>query len=289
MKIFTTSFRVRQSDLDSFNHVNHAEYANFLQETAIQVTANAGFTPEWYQSHGTGWFMRKLEIRYFQQARYGDELEAQTWLSRFQRSIAQREYLLTRKADGAKVVRGRALWIYVNLETQKPVRFAPEMLEKLQTIYEPPEDLGIRVTKPIPTENAFRYISRRRVEVRELDAWQHVNHVVYLKWIEQAYFDALRTAGHPVSETRNQNWFAFQGGHEIEYFAPAFDNDEIEIHSWVSEMGKVRGAWTHEIYHVATKKLLARDYSLGIFVNDQGKLIPPPKQFIADVMRGGKQ
>lgn len=282
-------FRVLQSEVDSFNHLNHAEYANYMQEAAIRVTSSFGFTPEWYLANGTGWFMRKLEIRYFAQARYGDEIEAVTWLSRFRRSIANREYLLTRVSDGAKVARGRAMWIYVNRETQKPIKFPPEMNEKLLATNEPLEDLGIRVPKPAPTENSFRYISRRRVQVREIDTWHHVNHVVYLKWIEQAYFDALRFAGHPVSETRKQGWFAFQGGHEIEYFAPAFDNDEIEIHSRIFEMGKVRGAWMHEIYNAETKQLLARDYSLGIFVDEKGKLISPPKKFIEDMLRGDKK
>ena len=107
-----------------------------------------------------------------------------------------------------------------------------------------------------------------------------------MNWIEQAYFDALRTAGHPIELERKAGWWALQGGHEIEYFEPAFDNDEIEIISWVCEMGKVRGSWIHEIYNANTKRLLARDYSLGIFVNQNGRLIAPPQNFIDDVLRG---
>jgi acyl-CoA thioesterase FadM len=67
---------------------------------------------------------------------------------------------------------------------------------------------------------------------------------------------------------------------------PRRDNDEIEIASWICEVGKVRGAWTHEIYESRKKALLARDYSLGIFVNSQGKPTAAPRSLIDDVLRG---
>ena len=77
-----------------------------------------------------------------------------------------------------------------------------------------------------------------------------------------------------------------QGGHDLELFSPAGDNDPIEVVSWVCEMGRVRGAWTHEVYHAGTGRLLARDYSLGVFVNRQGKPTPLPRSVIEDVLRG---
>jgi acyl-CoA thioester hydrolase len=286
--IYKTAIRVRQSDIDSFNHVNHAVYANYLQEAAIENSAERGFTHEWYLSHNSVWVIRKLSIRYYQQARYRDELEISTWISDFRRISSHREYLITRISDGAKVVRARAKWVYVNRETFQPLRIPQEFLDS----YEPTnlkEDLGIRVPKPEFTENAFRYITRRRVQMRELDGLRHVNNVTYLQWVEQAYFDALRSGGHPVENWRKEGVFAFQGGHEMEYFESAFDNEEIEIRSWICELGRVCGAWTHEIYNATTKKLLARDYSLGVFVDERGKLTATPQKFVSDILAGGKQ
>jgi hypothetical protein len=48
----------------------------------------------------------------------------------------------------------------------------------------------------------------------------------------------------------------------------------------------VRGAWTHDIHCVNREKLLAREYSLGIFVGRDGKPISPPQQSVEDVIRG---
>jgi YbgC/YbaW family acyl-CoA thioester hydrolase len=124
------------------------------------------------------------------------------------------------------------------------------------------------------------------VQSYELDAKERVHHTVFLNWTEQAYSNAIRTAGHPLEQLRAGDWVVFLGGHDVEYFDAARDNDEIEIVSWICEVGKVRAAWTHEIYQAETMTLLARDYSLGVFVNRQGKPMAAPPSVIDDILRG---
>jgi acyl-CoA thioester hydrolase len=277
---------VRHYELDSFGHVNNAVYVNYMQEAAIEASADAGFGPRWYREQGTNWVIRKLAIRYLLPALYKDELEVKTWISEVRRATCTREYLITRTSDAARIARARVQWVYLDSNTGKLVRLPAEIAERFAPTNEVEEDLGIHIQKAQKTENAFRYRTRRRVQTFELDTLQHVNHAVYLNWIEQAYFDALRTAGHAVERTTPRTWLALQGGHDIEYFEPAFDNEEIEVTSWVCELGRVRGAWTHEIHSLDRGRLLAREYSLGIFVNDAGKPVTPPPQVISEIVRG---
>ncbi len=279
---------MRQYELDSFGHVNNAVYVNYMQEAAIEASADAGFGPAWYMERSTSWVIRKLSVRYLLPARYKDELEIETWVSNVRRATSTREYVITRTEDGARVVRARAQWVYLNSNTGQVSRLPPEIAERFVPTNEH-EELGIRLQNPQPTTDAYCYQSLRRVQTYELDMLGHVNHAVYLNWVEQAYFDALRAAGHAIEQTRREGWLVVQGGHDIEYFEPAFDNDEIEITSWVCELGRVRGAWTHEIRSLNREgRLLAREYSLGIFVNEAGKPIPAPTQVINDVVRGPK-
>ena len=285
MRQYSRRFRVRHYELDSFGHVNNAVYVHYMQEAAIEASADAGFGPGWYLERGTGWVIRQLSIRYYLPASYNDELEVKTWISEVRRASSTREYIITRRRDASRVARARAGWVYLDLKTGQPTRLPDEF----SSVFEPTgemEDLAIRLPKARQTDDAYRYHSRRRVQTFELYTARRVNHALYLNWIEQAYFDALRAAGHPIERTRRDGWLALQGGHEINYFEPAFDNDEIEIVSWICEMGKVRGAWTHEIYCVSRKKLLAREYSLGIFVNLDGKPVSAPWQAVEDVLRG---
>lgn len=285
MRQYTRRFRVRHYELDSFGHVNNAVYVNYMQEAAIEASTDAGFSPEWYGEQGTNWVIRRLCVRYLLPARYNDELEVTTWISEVRRATATREYMITRGGDRARIARARAQWVYLNSSTGRLSRIPPEIAAEFAPTGEE-EELGIRIQKAEKTEEAFRYRTRRRVQTFELDILQHVNHAVYLNWIEQAYFDALRAAGHPVEATRREGWLALQGGHDIEYFEPAFDNEEIEVTSWVCEVGRVRGAWTHEIHSVDRKRLLAREYSLGIFVNEEGRPVNAPMHVIDDVLRG---
>jgi acyl-CoA thioester hydrolase len=285
MRDYTRAFRVRHYELDSFGHVNNAVYVNYLQEAAIEASSDAGFTPSWYAERSVGWVIRKLSIRYYLQASYGDELSVTTWISDIRRVSSNREYIIRRQTDGAPVVRASIQWVFVDRDSGQPERI-PESFKLAFNDMGSADNLDIRWAKARLIDGAHRYSNRRRVQTNELDTAQHVNHAAYLRWIEQAYFDAMRSAGHPIESTRNSGWLVVQGAHEIEYFEPAFDNDEIEVVSWVCEMGKVRGAWTHEIYDSNRQRLLARDYSVGIFVNSNGKPINPPQATIQDILRG---
>jgi acyl-CoA thioester hydrolase len=282
---FAYRFRARYDELDSFGHLNNAVCVKYMQEAAIQASSDSGYSPQWYEEHAVSWVIRRLEVRYYLQVRYGDEIQVRTWLSECGRCTVLREYDVTRVADGARIARGRALWVYINAQTQRPWRLPAEIRIAL-----PPsgqkEDLGIRAYKSRAIENAHRYRLRRLVQTYELDPEGRVHHAVFLNWTEQSYYDAIRMAGHPLEQLRSGDWVVFLGAHDVEYFAAAHDNDQIEIVSWICEVGKVRGAWIHEIYHAETKRLLARDYSLGVFVNRQGRPTAAPPSVIDDILRG---
>jgi YbgC/YbaW family acyl-CoA thioester hydrolase len=285
---FAYRFRVRYDELDSFGHLNNAVCVKFMQEAAIQASADAGYPLTWYGERGVAWVIRRLQIRYYLQVRYGDELEVTTWISRCGRSTCDREYRITRVGDGARVARGRAYWVYIDWKNGRPLRLPPEIQMALASAGEQ-ENLGIRGYKARTVENGYRYHSRRAVHSYELDPLGRVHHTVFLNWIEQAYYHAIRLSGHPLEELRGGNWMVFQGGHDIEFFSAARDHDEIEIVSWICEVGRVRGAWTHEIYEVRKQTLLARDYSLGVFVNANGQPAPAPQSLIDDVLAGPRE
>jgi acyl-CoA thioester hydrolase len=289
---FTRHFRVRHYELDAFGHVNGVNLVRYMQEAAIEASTALGFSPDWYNQHSVGWVVRRLSVRYFAPVLYGDEVMAATWLSGLRGVRSIREYDLTGR-DGQRVARGRAEWVYMNFHTGEPTRI-PDAWANAFTLKDKPEDLGIRLDNPHPTEIARRYTSRRRVEFHELDTVQHVNHAVYLQWIAEAFRDALRTAGHAPEHTLQDGWRALQTGHEIQYFAAAVDREDIEIVSWLSETtapttGETpvppSAAWTHEIYNADTRKLLARDYARMSFVNARHEPIAPPTGILETILR----
>ena len=282
---FTRRFRVRHCELDALGHVSHVAIVQFLQEAAIEASTALGFSPDSYRELGTAWVVRRLSIRYFAPICYGDEVDVATWISAMRGVRSIREYDLSRVRDGARLARARTEWVYVDVTTGQPTRCPDDWLEAFPRA-DKAEELGVRLDSPRPIENAHRYSSRRRVQFHELDAAQHVNHSMYLRWAGEAHFDALHAAGHALGVRRQKGWMVLQAGHEVQYFAPALDKDDIEVVSWICEMGEAHGAWTHEVYHADTHKLLARDYSLVAFVDLEGKPTAPPPQAIEEVLRG---
>lgn len=272
---FNRLFKVRHYELDAFGHISDINLVRYMQEAAIEASNDLGFGLDWYNQHGVGWVVRRLSVRYFAPALYGDEVTATTWLSGLRGVRSIREYDLTLSRDGRRAARGRAEWVYMDFHTGEPTRI-PDAWADAFSLKDKPEDLGIRLHEPLPTANARRFTTRRRVQFHELDAVQHVNHAVYLQWITEAFRDALVEAGHPLEQTPRDGWKAIQSGHEIQYFAAAKERENIEISSWLCETAANGTAWTHEIYNADTHKPLARDYARMDFVDARHEPIATP-------------
>lgn len=258
---FTRLFRVRHYELDAFGHVHGVNLIRYMQEAAIEASTSLGFSPDWYNEHGVGWLVRRLSVRYFAPAVYGDEVAVATWLSGLRGVRSLREYDLTLSRDGSRVARGRAEWVYMNLHTGEPTRI-PDAWADAFTLKDKPEDLGIRLSNARPSGNSPRYTSRRRVQFHELDTVRHVNHAVYVQWIAQAFLDALRESGQAPEQETRPGCEALPAGHEIQYFAAAREQENIEIVSWLCETAESGTAWTHEVSNADTRQLLARAYAV---------------------------
>ena len=267
---FTRRFRVRYYELDVLGHVNHVTFVRYMQEAAIEASTALGFSPDWYRERDQAWVVRRLSVRYYAQLTYGDEVEVATWISGMRGVWSTREYVLTRGRDGLRVARARAEWVYVDGKSLQPTRCPDGWAEAIPPSREL-EDLSVRLGNTHQIDGARRYARRHRVQFHDLDTARHVNHAAYLHWVEESYFEALRVAGYPLERTRQEGWTMLPEGQEIQYFAPAFDNDNVEVMSWVCEIEAARVVWTHEVYNADTRKLLARVFSVRAFVTPEGK------------------
>lgn len=284
---FTRRFRVRHYELDASGQVGSVALVRYMQEAAIEASTALGFSPEWYSRQGAGWVVRRLAVRYHDPLAYGDEVEAATWIAQMRGVRSVREYGLTRLRDGARVARGRAEWVYVDMQTGQPTRVPDGWLEAFASKGRP-EELIVRPSSLRPIADAHRYISRRRVQFHELDTVQHVNHAFYLAWAEQAFLDALRAAGEHSEGLSAPAGRARQAGHEIQYFSSALDNENVEIVSWLSQLDASAMEWTHEIYNADKRALLARDYSIIAFLREKEEPLAPPAPLIECLVRGPK-
>lgn len=127
----TIQRQVAWEDVDPAQHVNNAKYFTYLEESGIQAAAQFGYSMYDYLKHGYGTVARKTRIEYKQPAILDDTLEITTYLSDFRSVRATRHFIIRRQADQQLIARAYILWVFVELETGKPVRMPENLKDQL--------------------------------------------------------------------------------------------------------------------------------------------------------------
>lgn len=120
---------VRWRDIDGAGHVNNAAYMAYIEDCGVEVAAAHGWTMTRMMADGFGIIARRYRIQYLQPAFLGDELEVSTYVSDPRRATAVRHYTIRRLGDGELLARAHVLWVWVSLESGKPVRIPGHFLD----------------------------------------------------------------------------------------------------------------------------------------------------------------
>jgi len=220
----TSQFPVNIYDLDAWGELRFSALLRFLQQAASDASAAAGFDVEWYERAGTLWVIRRTIVEYLAPALYRDRLDVRTWVSDIRRVRSQREYEVRRAGEPALVARGATDWVYVDLARGAPARPPEEMQQRLMpgAVAQPRPPRAPAVAPP----HAARL--KRRVELADLDSVAH-----YAVYVEQAVGDALAAHGWRIDPSARAPRLRVQR-HDIEYFAEAQYDDQLEAAVWTS-------------------------------------------------------
>jgi acyl-CoA thioester hydrolase len=106
-----------------------------------------------------------------------------------------------------------------------------------------------------------------------IDENGHVNNVAYVQWMQDIAIEHYQSIGGLEAQGNNATWVIRE--HKIEYLLPAFAGDEIEIHTWVENIRRVRSLRKYEFVRTSDGKVLARGETDWVFVNAKtGRPIP---------------
>ena len=94
--------------------------------------------------------------------------------------------------------------------------------------------MGARPIAAMPMPAVDARVAETTVEVRsyELDAFDHVNHSVFLNYLEYARYEALREGGFPYEEMIGRGWGGYVVRLEIDYVSQARLGDRLRIRTW---------------------------------------------------------
>lgn len=122
---FVVRRHVEWRDIDGAGHVNNAMYMVYLEDCVVQTAAHYGWPMSRMFEAGFGIIARHYRIEYKQSAVLGDELELRTWVTDISYANAERYYTITRVSDGIELVRAHVTWVWVDINTGRPIRIPP--------------------------------------------------------------------------------------------------------------------------------------------------------------------
>ena len=280
----TRTFRVRSYECDAYGHVNQANYLRYMQETAFDASAIAGYDLARYDAMDCFWLIRETEIEYRYPLRYGDSIQVKTWVADFRQIRSRRAYEFTLVTSGQQVARASTDWVFLERSTGRPAVIPPDMKAAFfpegVPASTPPRE---RFPAASPPPLAFRH--RRRVEWRDLDSVGHVNNAVYLSYIEDCGIQAVAAHGWPIGRMNAGGFGVVARQHRIEYEQPAALDDELEVITWFAEPHETTTVRHTTMIRLGDSAPVARARTLHVWIDlASGKATAPPAAFLADLL-----
>lgn len=252
---FLRPFRVREYECDQYGHANNANYLRYMQQAAIDASADVGYDSRHYAQLGTLWVVRETGIEYLQPVRPEQVLEVRTWVADSRRVVSRRRYAMT--VDGQPVAEAYTDWVYVDRATQLPVRIPPEMARAFMPEGGAGEAVERRpIEAPAPPAQPVRFV--HHVEWGDLDSAGHVNNAVYLNLLEESGIRAGQAAGWGMERLAEEGLAVVARSHRIQYLRPALHGDDVEIETWLSEVRRVSARRHYVVRRVSDGLVLAR-------------------------------
>jgi len=191
-KIFTRTFRVRWGELDASGTVSPANYLRYLIETAWDWGEAVGLGVNDSQTLGMFCLIRETEIHFLRSLRHNDTFDFTIWLANWQRVRGTRCFELTLKESGEVIAQGTQQIVCMDAKTERPVSLPEDVINRFRL--ENPRVFPFeRFPKITAVETA--YITQRRVELMDLDVYDHVNNSVYINYAEEAAAQDLAFMG----------------------------------------------------------------------------------------------
>ena len=109
-----------------------------------------------------------------------------------------------------------------------------------------------------------------------IDENGHVNNVAYVQWMQDIAIEHYRSIGGLEAQGQDATWVIRE--HRIEYLLPAFAGEEIEVHTWVENIRRVRSLRKYEFIRKSDGKVLVKGETDWVFVNAHtGQPLPIPE------------
>ena len=98
-----------------------------------------------------------------------------------------------------------------------------------------------------------------------IDENGHVNNVTYVQWMQDIAVEHYASICGDKAQGPDATWVIRE--HRNEYLLPAFENEEIEIRTWVENIRRVRSLRKYEFVRKSDGKVVVKGESDWVFVD----------------------
>ena len=125
------------------------------------------------------------------------------------------------------------------------------------------------------------FTTRFTVSAEAIDHYRHVNNAEYLRYIEEVSWKHSNKLGLTIEDYERLDRALVVIRHEIDYLAPAFEDETLEMATWIVEYDqRFRVARRFQLIRVSDQKTLMRGYTYFACVTlSSGKLRRLPEEF----------
>ena len=279
----TRKFRIRHYECDALGHLNHANYVRYMQETAFDASAAAGYDRKAYNALGRYWLIRETEIEYLKPSQYGDTLLIKTWVMDFHRVRSRRAYEIRLHGSDEIVAKASTDWVFLESSSNRPAKI-PTEIKKAFFPEGPPETFPVleKFPQPPPPPKG-KFTMNLTAAWHDLDPVQHVNNANYLKYTEECGMQAIATHGWPINRMIDEGFAIFIRQQQIQYLQPAQLGDDLLISTWVSNVRRSSATRHYIIQRKSDQANLAVIHSKGVWVDlKTGQPIRIPESLLSD-------
>lgn len=117
-----------------------------------------------------------------------------------------------------------------------------------------------------------------QVRYHECDAYGHVNHAHYLRYMQEAAFYASAAVGYTVQryESEGYIWLAYET--DIAYLQSLHYGDVVNVKTWVANFRKVRSLRMYEFRRADSDELIAQAQTDWVLLNMKTRFPAPVPQ-----------
>ena len=175
--VFEFPARIRYSEADHRGLLTLPGIINYFQDCSTFQSEELGIGMSWLKEHRHAWVLTHWQIVVERYPRLAERIVAGTFASEFKGLTAKRFFFLRDEA-GELIAKANSAWAFIDLETGRPVRPAPEDTAPYGTheaLPMPREDRRVRVPESMEAREPIE------VQRHQIDTNEHVNNGQYVQ------------------------------------------------------------------------------------------------------------